>query len=230
MRPVYNAHFDLWVEAGRSGFTSAVVATEMQHSGYYFHPDSLRKDPVVVDVGGHVGVYSQWIAKTYPAGKVFYVEPMPTNIACAKKNFKGLRNITILEGVVTYEDNVVLHKYKPGCNSGGSQLRPEGDVPFDNGTNFQGTMRVQNFPLEHIIKFYGLKQIDILKLDCEGSEYSILTKCPCLNKVNRIVGEWHRVPGQLPFDEFCAKHLKKWKLTLHGSLTNPLGMFILERE
>lgn len=83
------------------------------------------------------------------------------------------------------------------------------------------------FGLEHLAKFYGLDGIDLLKLDCEGSEYSILAKCSCLDRVAEIVGEWHRVPGVRRFDEFCRERLPAWNLDTFGRLDAPLGMFRL---
>ena len=80
---------------------------------------------------------------------------------------------------------------------------------------------------KHLCHFYGLERIDLLKLDCEGSEYSILAKCSCLGRVAEIVGEWHRVPGIPSFDEFCRERLLTWNLETFGRLDAPLGMFRL---
>jgi FkbM family methyltransferase len=231
MTPVFNEFYDLWVHPGQSGFWGAVVAAEMNHSGFYHHREIDAAAPVIVDVGGHYGIFSRFAARKYPAGRVFYIEPHPDNFQIAEKNLAGLANVTMIQGAVTHDENVVLHTFGVGHNSGGSQLRTEGEQPFDNGTAFAGTMRVQCVWLDQLLKFHGLDRIDLLKLDCEGSEYGILTKCPCLRLglVEEIVGEWHRVPGVPPFDEFCAQHLPAWTLETFGRLDAPLGMFRLTK-
>ncbi len=230
MTPVFNEFYDLWVHPGQSGFWGAVVAAEMNGSNFYHHRELHRPDAVIVDVGGHYGVFSRFAARKYPAGRVIYIEPHPENFAIAERNLAGLANVTMIEGAITYEDNVVLHPFVAGRNSGGSQVLPAGLSPFENDTVHAQPIHVQGVGLEHLTKFYGLDRIDLLKLDCEGSEYSILAKCSCLDRVEEIVGEWHRVPGVPAFDEFCAGHLPSWKLETFGKLTDPLGMFRLTHD
>jgi hypothetical protein len=128
---------------------------------------------------------------------------------------------------VTYEENCVLHPFAAGRNSGGSQVLPIGDMPFENDTAHGAPLHVAGCNLEHLARFYDLPRIDLLKLDCEGSEYSILAHCTCLDLVREIVGEWHHVPGVPPFDEFCRKHLPAWQLEAFGALDAPLGTFRL---
>ncbi len=42
----------------------------------------------------------------------------------------------------------------------------------------------------------GVERCDLLKIDCEGSEYEILQGCTpdALSRVRRIVGEYHEGP------------------------------------
>jgi FkbM family methyltransferase len=227
MTPVYNEFYELWVHPGQSGFWGAVVAAEMRSCRYYHHRPIERDAPIIVDVGGHYGVFAKFAATTYPSGRVFVVEPHPQNVQIAEKNLAGLANVTIIEGALTYEDDVVLHPFVFGRNSGGSQVLPAGTQPFENDTAHGAPIHVQGFGLEHLCKFYGLERIDLLKLDCEGSEYGILAKCSCLGRVAEIVGEWHRVPGVPHFDEFCRERLPAWTLETFGRLDAPLGMFRL---
>ena len=230
MTPVFNEFYDLWVHPGQSGFWGAVVAAEMKGSHYYHHRPIAGGSPVIVDVGGHYGIFTKFAATTYPAGRVFYIEPHPENFQIAEKNLVGLANVTMIQGAITYEENVVLHPFVFGRNTGGSQVLPAGTVPFGNDTAHAAPIHVQGFGLEHLCKFYGLDRIDLLKLDCEGSEYSILAKCSCLDRVSEIVGEWHAVPGVPPFDEFCAQHLPTWTPETFGKLSAPLGMFRLTHD
>lgn len=172
-------------------------------------------------------MFSRFAARQYPAGRVFYVELHAENSRVAARNLAGMANVTMIEGAITYEDNVVLYPFVFGRNSCGSQVLPAGETPFENDTAHGQAIHVQGFGLEHLSTFYGLERIDLLKLDCEGSEYSILAKCSCLDRVVEIVGEWHRVPGVALFDEFCRERLPAWNLETFGRLDAPLGMFRL---
>jgi tRNA G37 N-methylase Trm5 len=51
--------------------------------------------------------------------------------------------------------------------------------------------------LEEIFQTYGESEIDLLKIDCEGYEYTLLPNCPShvLSKVRRISMEIHPIKG-----------------------------------
>lgn len=228
---VYFTPIDLWVHDGPNGFGDAYIKKELDGLGYYSFPTDREVD-VVVDVGGHIGCYTREVAKR--AKRVIFVEPHPENVEIARKNFDwwGLTNIEIVQAAVTYENDVVFHPYLPDHNSGGSQLLSRGVVPFPNDCVHGQPFEVPTMTLEQLTKKFKVKRIDILKLDCEGSEYSILSKAKwsLLSSVNQVVGEWHKVSGMPRFDEFCKRQLPVWHLEVskdNGGLDAPLGYFIL---
>jgi hypothetical protein len=61
--------------------------------------------------------------------------------------------------------------------------------------------------LEDLLAESGRDRIEVLKLDCEGSEYSILGRTPSLARIGFILGEYH---GQARWDEFRARRLAGW--------------------
>ncbi|HGJ67496.1 TPA: FkbM family methyltransferase, partial [bacterium] len=66
---------------------------------------------------------------------------------------------------------------------------------------------VKTTSIEEFMKKYSLDRIDLLKIDCEGSEYKILFKCPkeIIKKISKITMEYH------PIDKSRnAKTLKKF--------------------
>lgn len=223
---VYFTPVDLWVHAGVAGFGDAYIQSELEHLGYYSFPQGAE---VVVDVGGHIGIYSRYAARH--ARQVIYVEPHPENVTLARQNFAwwNLTNVEIIQGALTYEADAEFHPYVPDNNTGGSQILPRGATPFANACQHGPPIRVETVTLETIRQRFGLDRIDILKLDCEGSEYSILCQAD-LTPVTYIVGEWHKVPGQPLFDEFCRRQLPEWELETSGKLDAPLGYFLLHRK
>ena len=222
---VYNEQFNIWVHSGMSGFTSSGIFLEMRESDYYHHRE-LRSNPIILDVGGHVGIFSLEMAKRYPKGIVLCFEPHPENAEIARRNLKDTY-VTVVESAVSYGEHSELLCFKDGSrNSGGSQLVQEGGNPFENDCDFGDRIKVSTKTLEQIVATFGIQQIDLLKLDCEGSEYSILQNAS-LDIVKEIVGEWHSVPGVPRFDKFCSEHLPGWTLETWGELTGPLGMFRL---
>ena len=49
---------------------------------------------------------------------------------------------------------------------------------------------IQDNIIQEVTSKHGRK-IDILKLDCEGSEYPILYTCTQIQSIKNIVGEYH---------------------------------------
>lgn len=227
MTPVYMPQYEMWVQSGVSGFWSAGVQDEMRHCNYYDHQQIEEACPVIVDVGGHIGIYSREMARRYPQGRIFYIEPDERNVQIAELNFKGLENITVIRGALSYEPGVVFHPYKDGSNSGGSQLLPLGSSPFSNSCEHTQPIQVQVFCLERLILHWGLDRIHLLKLDCEGSEYSIIRNSSSLHKVDVICGEWHKVDGDCSFQDLCAAKLPHWESKFYTTTNPEIGNFKL---
>ena len=221
MNAVWNEMAAAWVHEGMSGFTSSGIALEMKSTNYYHH-QPIAPRPNIVDVGGHVGIFSREMAKRYPSGQIFCIEPHPDNAELARRNLADFPNAVVIESAVSYRGANLLHPFQSGSNSGGSQLPPAGVATFENATKFAEPITVDTLKLEDL----NLTSIDLLKLDCEGSEYEILAYCR-LSTIREIVGEWHSVPGIPQFDRFCTETLPDWKLQTWGSLTGPLGLFRL---
>jgi hypothetical protein len=65
--------------------------------------------------------------------------------------------------------------------------------------------------LEQIIAEHHLDRIDVLKLDCEGSEFSILENTTSLDSIGAIVGEYH---GRERFLELVARRFADWQFRI----------------
>jgi hypothetical protein len=65
--------------------------------------------------------------------------------------------------------------------------------------------------LEQIIAEHHLERIDVLKLDCEGSEFSILENTTSLDRIGAIVGEYH---GRERFLELVSRRFADWEFRI----------------
>jgi hypothetical protein len=55
--------------------------------------------------------------------------------------------------------------------------------------------------LPDVLRKHGFERVDVLKIDCEGSEYDVIEGAvEVLHKVARITGEFHRVEHHKPAD------------------------------
>lgn len=146
--------------------------------------EHLNPENIIVDIGAHVGCFVNY-AVTRGGKNIYAFEPNSDNFSLLKKNTCHLSNTNInIFHMAVYDTNLSEQLKEPKIltfNTGGANvLQPENDIP------------VKAICLDNIIKnIVGGKNIDVLKIDCEGSEYPILYSCTMLRKVDYIVMEHH---------------------------------------
>jgi FkbM family methyltransferase len=134
--------------------------------------------PTVVDVGGNVGYFSFLIASKRKKAKVFAYEPMPDNIKIFQSNIarnKDLQErIKLQQKAVTGTDqaSVSLFFDDKDHNTVIASVYPE----FSDANKKE--IHMEAVSLSRIIEENELNTIDLLKMDCEGSEYPILYESP----------------------------------------------------
>ena len=134
---------------------------------------------IIFDVGANIGIFSIHAATLFPNSKIYAFEPFLENFELLKKNTDSMKNIFCY--------NLAVSDF-----TGTSYLRNDLDktavktttLPEDESSQTCLTTTLENFCLEHCIK-----NIDFLKLDCEGAEYNILNTN--LSFVKVIAGEYH---------------------------------------
>lgn len=154
---------------------------------HYRLPASLDGQ-TVVDIGANCGGFA-WAALSRGAGKVECFEPNPKAAKALRANVARFGERAIVHEAAVFSSPGVVticeRHDKPGETVHGAVmgLMPDRTVPV---------AEVPAVSLDYIIEQYG--PIDLLKLDCEGSEYAILSASLRLGEVGRIALEWHRAP------------------------------------
>ena len=134
----------------------------------------LPAKPVIIDIGANAGFFNIILLSKIKEARILAYEPIKQNVAYIKAlqdNNPIIKNgIEVFEQAVTgtaqgdiklfmanTEDNQVVASVVDGFNK-------------DNTKE----VVVKTITLTEIIEQNNLQQIDILKMDCEGSEYDIL--------------------------------------------------------
>lgn len=149
---------------------------------------AIRDGWVVVDLGGHKGIFSVFAATAATDVKVFTFEPSPENFKLLSHNIElnRLSNIKAFNIAVSGKSGeAVLHLFPDnGQNSllqrSNPRLQPIRDV------------RVETWSLGRVLEKVAAP-VDLLKMDIEGMEYEALFSCPAeqLQRVKRIALEYH---------------------------------------
>jgi FkbM family methyltransferase len=185
-----------WIRNDNAEQDLVVVQDVAEQDGYKIDELPMPR-PVVIDVGAHIGCFSTRFHDRNPLARIIAVECCPENIPALRKNVGSFA--TIVQAALTYERDVALmNAVFPNCvTTGGSTIigREElqrrlaaGELPAaqlavaDQG--YWADLRpIETVTLEHIAERYCLDRIDFLKLDCEGSEFSILRNTTILDRI-----------------------------------------------
>lgn len=149
----------------------------------------------ILDVGGHIGVSALKLRSRFLCSKIICAEANPLNVPVLEENVTP-SGIKVLAGAVGYrEDSPHLYSTVfPGTNAtGGSFMGPpglEGVHKWGNESQYRDIGRVPQHTVEQIMEDNGWTTLDLLKLDCEGSEIDILEHMD-ISRVGVVVGEWH---------------------------------------
>ena len=133
---------------------------------------------VILDIGGNAGYFSFLIASRKRNAEIFAFEPIAENISVFRSNIKrnlGLENRLHLEQkAVTGKKQLSVSLFFDNIshNTVVASVYPE----FSDANKKE--IRIDAISLAEIIEENKLARIDLIKLDCEGSEYPILYDSP----------------------------------------------------
>lgn len=181
----------------------------------------------IVDVGAHIGTFGRLAKKLIPGCKVFSYECEPENYATLRKNLEPYGLPSPHKAAVTYEKEVaLLNAVFPNCvTTGGSTVCSPAQLENVDKTQYWADSRpIETRTLEQVFQENKIDRIDVLKLDCEGSEFSILENTSSLDKVMTIVGEWH---GRAKFMQLVESKFSAWDFRIIQD--GELGLFWLTR-
>lgn len=145
----------------------------------------------VVDIGGHIGLFS---IRVSPLAKhVIACEPVPENAELFRRNLENTQctNVSLLDCAVA--STAGSARVFTSSNPAGHSVLP--------GLAGSGTaaVSVTTRTLADLFDAHGIERCDLLKIDCEGSEYDILLPTPrVLERVDRIVMEYHDAGAEMP--------------------------------
>jgi FkbM family methyltransferase len=140
---------------------------------------NLNHNSVVMDLGGYTGVWAQLVVNLYNPN-VYIVEPLGQYFNIAKTNFDSNDKVKLMCAGVSQEvrEGVIYIS-----NDGSSSNHKNGN-PIN--VNFK--------KIENILQEFNLDYVDLLQINIEGDEYSLLEdmiKTGFVNKFNTIQVQFH---------------------------------------
>ena len=161
----------------------------LSEKGEYHTDFGNFKPEVILDIGGNIGITTIHFINLFPNSKIYIVEPMKENYNLLVKNIAPYKNIKAfniglgnINGIFPIYNNDYL------TNKGSFSLYinniPEHQI---------GMVSIQD--IMFFLNQNNIDKIDLIKVDCEGAEYDILTSLSkdILKNVKWILGEFHSI-------------------------------------
>lgn len=168
----------------RPGTSDQAILNNVVKNNEYRLPDDMA-GWTVLDIGAHIGSFVLACAMR-GATRIVAIEPHPENFKLLDENCKLIGQayptitltLVIRDAISQFAGMVSMSEFPiigdSEINTGGSVIVPGGSTSTSSLDCY-----LKNFP-----------NYDLLKLDCEGCEWDLFG-CLNLDKVNRIVGEFH---------------------------------------
>lgn len=141
-----------------------------------------------IDIGAHVGTWSIHLSKAFE--HVYCFEPMQDHRACWLKNL----------GEVGRVNKCSLYKYALGNSEGNfwitSNIDSTGDTRIETTSDVGAIGRSRVEVEMHKLDTFELRDIDLIKVDCEGYELHILEGGEQTLKINKPLVVVEQKPGR----------------------------------
>ncbi len=144
---------------------------------------NIENNDVVLDIGGHIGLFALFASQFCKKGKIFCFEPIKENYDILLENLElnAIKNI-IPFNLAVYDDSKKVKMYLNEDDAGHSVVLPSSK-----------SIQADSTSLKKIFDDNKIDLCNFAKIDCEGSEYSIIDTLPpeYLKRINKMAIEYH---------------------------------------
>ena len=130
------------------------------------------KNPIVFDIGANEGEYAKLCKNINKEARIFCFEPHPKTFIRLKNNFNTEEIILINKALSNQNGKLLLYDYKEKDGSSHASLFAD-VIKKIHGKDYI-CHEVEVTKVDNIVSEFGIKKIDLLKIDVEGNELNVL--------------------------------------------------------
>ncbi len=157
----------------------------------------VKEGDIVVDIGANIGMFSAY-ALERGASKVFSIEPDSKTFGYLSSNLKDFKKATLIKNGVSSNDEI-LKFYSSSVSSISSSHRKGTNADLeDQKDQTAEETAIHCLSPKTLFERYQISKIDILKIDCEGSEFGFFESLDedfLKNNISKIFCEVHAFAG-----------------------------------
>jgi len=168
------------------------IAEIVEHDCYQFGQIDFSNsaDALVLDIGAQIGTASVVLSRLH-RGKILCFEPVPANCRLLQMNLDAnkVANAVVVPAAITDRDGFAEFEIDPKSSVAG---RAAGLMATDPRV-FSQSLRAKSVTLRTALQEFPNQMIHLIKLDCEGGEYSIVEQLTpdLLPRVRHLTFEVH---------------------------------------
>jgi FkbM family methyltransferase len=148
-------------------------------------PQLIKNDqPVLLDVGANIGLYSERLMESFPNAQLYCFEPQKDNFKKLTDRVQGGKANLYNIGLGSVRTSMCL--YDRGDSQGSSHASMHKAVISEIHKQQVVEYNVQVDTLESFCENEGINHIDFLKVDTEGHDYEVLKGAESLIEKNSI--------------------------------------------
>jgi FkbM family methyltransferase len=162
-------------------FSELLVLWEVFVARVYDVPELPGEAGVVLDLGCNVGASLLWFRGRYPQAHLVGYEADPVTADLARRNTAGLSGVEVHATAMAGRDGEVTFWRIAGESWASGTFEPGGTPVTVPAASLDTVLDALDGP------------VDVLKINIEGAEHSVLAEATRLDRVRVILGQYH--PG-----------------------------------
>lgn len=182
----------------RDGVYDSEILAQVSGGEYFPKHIDFSALQTVIDIGGHIGTFVAYVKERAPECQIWSIELDADNYALLCENTAQWQGVNAIHAYCSYAayDSYSRHKENYGNIS---LVKDFASEPHDTITTLPPRITLESLTAPY-------QSVDLLKLDCEGSEQDILMNAnlKTLAKFTWIVGEYHPAFG-VDFQQIAAR-------------------------
>jgi FkbM family methyltransferase len=153
----------------------------------YYLPPALEPK-VILDIGSNIGTSILFFHERFPAAKIYGFEPHPETFRILQTNVGWIPSVEVFNYALGAIDGKISLTFD-GADFSRFGAKDAAEDPLGPLTTADCEVKHAGVVMERL----GLTRVDLIKIDCEGAEYDVLTALPeeMLRQCKWIVGEMH---------------------------------------
>jgi FkbM family methyltransferase len=170
------------VDLSISDYSELLVLEEIWRRGEYGPAaDAARKAHNILDLGANIGLASLWFRAHNRSARIVAVEADPRTFAKLARNVAHDPGIEPVHAAIAdHGGNVALISSEDSWNSAVAPAASTDEL-----------VEVPSTTVDDLVSRLALYPLDVVKIDIEGMEWTILPSSLCLDRAETVIGEIH---------------------------------------